>query len=64
MSGTDHTHPTFGVCTCGHLDFMHPWTTGQRVDFQGPCAAAVGRVPDTVSCKCQAFHADSFKKEA
>jgi hypothetical protein len=54
MSGTDHKHPTFGVCTCGHLDFMHPWTTGERVDYQGACTALVNGEP----CGCEVFHAD------
>jgi hypothetical protein len=58
MSGTDHKHPTFGVCTCGHLDFMHPWTSGERVDYQGPCEN-VTKIHDLhIYCDCQAFHAD------
>ena len=57
MSGTDHKHPTFGVCTCGHLDFMHPWTSGERVDYQGACLGV--EVHDTKEvCDCKRFHAD------
>jgi hypothetical protein len=51
----DHNHPTFGVCTCGHLDFMHPWTAGERVNYQGACAASVNGGP----CGCEVFHADT-----
>lgn len=60
MSGTDHKHPTWGVCTCGHLDFMHEWTTGQRVDWQADCRAdvVVNLDGETRRCECEVFHAD------
>jgi len=62
MSGTAHKHPTFGVCTCGHLDFMHPWTTYERVNYPGACIAADMRFyaddPAPAPCECKVFHAD------
>ena len=64
MSGTQHKHPTFGVCLCGHMDFMHPWTVGQRVDFQADCQVEVPVGHDEEGniirrrCECESFHAD------
>ncbi len=60
MSGTDHKHPTFDVCVCGHLGFMHPWTSGERVDYQGGCTARKGSDPamPEYTCECTKFHAD------
>ena len=61
MSGTDHKHPTFGVCECGHLAFVHEWTQGQRVDYQADCTAEtpVDLSGTTRRCECEKFHADA-----
>lgn len=56
MTNSNHNHPTFGVCTCGHLDFFHPWTTGERVDYQGHCEGD----NHGIMCSCESFHADPW----
>jgi hypothetical protein len=65
MTQSDHKHPTWGVCTCGHLDFMHRWTAGERVDYQGACTANDLRFypddPAPRQCECTAFHSDGFQ---